>query len=214
MPCSAAAHFSSFPKLRRFAGAARCHSRFRISSRFLTRSWLTHFRCNFCPQLKLVLETLSVILPYRREDSGSFAEKMKTKDIAAGMKSPQAAPSENTDTKFLGAVRRRCAGLAAVVALYIQFWVVPAQLDIHEQSLKLEKLRSVACCQLAVAHRDLFSLESYGTLIRVGALGLLGCGFAYVRRSAKLANWMIDRAGRRCCWAGLVIAVISNVVKG
>lgn len=126
---------------------------------------------------------------------------MKTKTVDVEMAS--SAPS--TDSKFLAP----CVVAALVwlmLTLYIQF-IVPAQLDLYEQALKPEKLRLALPAALRTA---IYFHEVHGASI-VSALGLLGCGLAYIRRSAKLANWMI--AIGAVLLGGLVVAIMINVVN-
>jgi hypothetical protein len=133
------------------------------------------------------------------KNSGSLAPTMNTNESAA----ITAAPPKKRDTKFLGPCV--IAALVWLVLSVYMFYVVPAQLEIREQVLKPEQLRAALPVPMRVA---MFFHGVYGTTL-ISALGLLGCGVAYARRNAKMANWMI--ALGIVCLIGLIWAVLSNV---
>ncbi len=114
----------------------------------------------------------------------------------------QATSPDKNNSKYIAP----CAVAALVwlvLSIYI-FWVVPVQLELRDQSLKPEILRAALPAPMRVA---MYFHEVYGTAV-VSVLGLMGCGLAYIRRNAKLANWMIALGA--VCLAGLIWAVLSN----
>ncbi len=72
------------------------------------------------------------------------------------------------------------------LAVYLQY-LLPRQLDLDAQEEKPEQLRALlpAAIQIAV-----FMRANFVTPL-LAFIGLLGCGWAYIRRSALLANVMI-----------------------
>lgn len=116
-----------------------------------------------------------------------------------------ASSPEKSDNKFLApSVVAALVWLA--LSLYM-FIVVPAQLDLQMQFGKPDAMRAALPVVLRIALR--FS-EMYGTAI-VSVLGLAGCGLAYVRRSAKLANIMILIGA--VILIGLVWAILATLPK-
>lgn len=110
-----------------------------------------------------------------------------------------------SDAKFLGP-----SVLAAVVWLALSlymFVIVPIQLDIQAQLGKPPQMRAAMPVLLQYALRF---HESRGTAL-LALVGIVGCGVAYMRRSARLANIMI-LAGA-VCLTGLVWAVMASLPR-
>ncbi len=120
------------------------------------------------------------------------------------------APTISTSPAKTGAKYLGPCVVAALVWLALSIymlWVVPAQLDIREQLLKPKQLQAALPAPLQAA---LFIHSVYGTAI-ISMLGLLGCGLAYARRNAKLANLMILLGA--VCLGALVWTVLVSLPK-